>query len=156
MADPARDFTLDPMAMWRDAVAQWEKGINEVAGQTLGTKEFAQGMHGAMGTSLSAQKAFADMAGRYLTALNLPSRVEVAALGERLSQIESRLIRMNTMLEHLVDPVAAGLAGTAFARVPRTRRPPPREPSPPPEALPAPKTARQPARKVARTKGAKR
>ena len=65
---------LDPMALWRDAVAQWEKGVNEVAGKTLGTSEFAQGMHGAMGTTLSAQKTFAELMGRYLTAINLPSR----------------------------------------------------------------------------------
>ena len=122
MATP--DPLLDPMALWRDAVAQWEKGVNEVVGQSLGTSEFAQGMHGAMGTSLSAQKTFADLMGRYLTALNLPTRADVAALGERMSAIEARLIRMNTLLEHLVDPVAAGLSTTTVVKVPRTKRPP--------------------------------
>jgi len=125
MAGPSSSNPLlDPMALWRDAVGQWEKGINDVVGKSLGTPEFAQGMHGAMGTSLSAQKTFADLTGRYLTALNLPSRAEVAALGERMSAIEARLIRMNTLLEHLVDPGAAGLATTTVAKVPRTKRPP--------------------------------
>ena len=124
---------LDPMALWRDAVAQWEKGVNDVAGKTLGTSEFAQGMHGAMGTTLSAQKTFAELMGRYLTAVNLPSRAEVAALGERLSEIESRLIRMNTLLEHLVDPVAAGVVTSTVVKVPRTRRPP--SPAPQPVAV---------------------
>ena len=134
MADsPVRDFTLDPLALWRDAVAQWEKGLNDVAGQTLASSEFAKGMHGAMGTSLSAQKTFNDVMARYLTALNLPSRNEVAALGERLSAMESRLIRINTLLEHLVDPAAAGLAGGGVAKVPRTRRPPS---APAPEPVP--------------------
>ena len=120
---PSSDPLLDPMVLWRDAVAQWEKGVNDVVGKSLGTSEFAQGMHGAMGTSLSAQKSFAVLMGRYLTALNLPSQADIAALGERMSAIESRLIRMNTLLEHLVDPVAAGVA-TAVANVPRTKRPP--------------------------------
>lgn len=119
----AGTLPLDPMALWRDAVAQWEKGVNDVAGQTLGSSEFAQGMHGAMGTTLTAQKTVAELMGRYLTAVNLPSRAEVAALGERLSQIESRLIRMNSLLEHLVDPAEAGVAKTLVAKVPRTRRP---------------------------------
>lgn len=124
MPGPSSTDPLDPMALWRDAVAQWEKGVNDVVGRSLGTSEFAQGMHGALGSSLSAQKGLADLMGRYLTALNLPSRGEVAALGERLSSIEARLIRMNTLLEHLVDPAAAGLAPTTVAKVPRTRRPP--------------------------------
>ncbi len=141
MAGP---LPLDPMAMWRDAVAQWEKGINEVAGQTMGSAEFAQGMHGAMGTSLSAQKAVGDLMGRTLTALNLPSRAEVAALGERLSEIESRLIRMTTLLEHLVDPAVAGVTAVSVMKVPRTKRPPPAlaGPSQPAAKSPAPKRAR--------------
>ena len=134
MSEP---LPLDPMALWRDAVAQWEKGINDVAGQALGSSEFARGMHGAMGTSLSAQKTVSDAIGRYLGTVNLPSRAEVAALGERLSEIESRLIRMTALLEHLVDPAAAGVATSTVTRVPRTRRPPPREAAEAVEAPPA-------------------
>jgi hypothetical protein len=133
MAGPA---SLDPMALWRDAVAQWEKGINEAATQAMGTSEFTQGMHGAMGASLSVQKTVADLMGRYLTALNLPSRDEVAALGERLSGIESRLIRITTLLEH--GPDATRPAGV-ITGVPRTKRP--AVASEPP--APAKKTARR-------------
>lgn len=137
MASPVTPSSLDPLALWRDAVAQWEKGVNEAAGQTMGSSEFAQGLHGAMGTSLSAQKTVADLMGRYLTALNLPSREEVAALGERLSGIESRLIRMTALLERAVP----GSAGTgAVARVPRTKQPPPRVEAAPVAAKKAPRT----------------
>ena len=120
MSDPN---PLDPMALWRDVVSRWEAGVNQVAGDTLGSPGFAQGMHGAMGTSLSAQKAFADGMGRYLSALNLPTRADVAALGERLSDIEARLIRTTTLLEQLTGATGAS-PGAAVAKVPRTRRPP--------------------------------
>ena len=149
MADPTmRNLPLDPMALWRDAVSQWEKGINEVAGQTMASPEFAQGMHGAMGSTLSAQKAVADLMGRYLTAVNLPSRAEVAALGERLTEIEARLIRMTTLLEHLVDPSVAQRSTGAVPKVPRTKRPPSQA------ALPSP--APEPARKAARRRAGSR
>lgn len=148
---------LDPAALWRDAVAQWEKGINEIANETMGSSEFAKSMHGAMGTSLAAQKSIGDLMGRYLTSLNLPSREEVAALGERLSGIEGRLIRMTTLLERVAGP-----AGTSSAapKVLRTKRPPPREldaqPKPAPEqtmkAAAAPSSKKTPARRGAKAR----
>ena len=58
------------------------KRVDEVVGETLGSPGFAQGMHGAMGTSQSARKAFADGMGRSLSALNTPNRADVAVLGD--------------------------------------------------------------------------
>lgn len=137
----ASQLPLDPTAMWRDAVAQWEKGVNDFASQTMGSSDFAKNMHGAMGTSLAVQKSFGELMSRYLTALNLPSRDEVAALGERLSGIESRLVRIASLLEKVAGPVEGGGAATA---VPRTKRPPPRVEAAEPEPEPA---AKAPARK---------
>lgn len=148
---------LDPTAVWRDAVAQWEKSINEVANQTMGSPEFAKSMHGAMGTSLTAQKSIGDLMGRYLTSMNLPSRDEVAALGERLSGIEGRLIRITTLIERLAGPAATS---SAAPKVLRTKQPPPREgaaqPGPASEksakAAAAPPTKKMPAGRGAKAR----
>lgn len=131
MATPS---PLDPTAMWRDLVSQWEKGINEVANRAMTSEEFNRGMHGGLGVSLTAQKALGDALGRYLTALNLPTRNEITALGDRLQSIEERLIRIAAMLDEASGAQGSSAVATgssALAPTPRrTKRPPPKEPAP--------------------------
>ncbi|MGF6349350.1 hypothetical protein [Variovorax sp. W2I14] len=56
---------LDPMAMWRELTAQWEKSTNEFANETMASDPFRQGMHGGMNASLTGQKALGDLMARY-------------------------------------------------------------------------------------------
>lgn len=68
---------FDPVALWRDMLSQWEKGFKELAGKNVAPPEF-----------------MATLMGRYLTAMNMPSRTDLAMLNERLQRIENQLARL--------------------------------------------------------------
>ena len=131
---------LDPMAMWRELTAQWEKSTNEFANETMASDPFRQGMHGGMNASLTAQKALGDLMARYLAMLNLPTRADLQVLGEQLQRIDDHLARIARAVE---GGPAYSAAATPGPR--RTRQPPKAAPAAPP-ATP-PRTRKPPARK---------
>ncbi|MET3181463.1 Poly(R)-hydroxyalkanoic acid synthase subunit (PHA_synth_III_E) [Variovorax sp. YR750] len=137
---------LDPMAMWRELTAQWEKSTNEFANETMASDPFRQGMHGGMNASLTAQKALGDLMARYLTMLNLPTRADLQVLGEQLQRIDDHLAR----IARAVEGGNASSASTAKAAPGprRTRQPPAAAPAPTAsKAPPAPARTRKPAGK---------
>ena len=110
----------DPTAVWRDMMAQWEKGVNALATQTMGTSEFSRDVNRVMGVSLRMQKSMQDMFSRYFDALNIPTKDDLKGLGERLHAIEEQIGRMTVMLERLGE--TGDTASNASPRVSRTRR----------------------------------
>jgi hypothetical protein len=104
---------LDPLGLWRDMLTQWERGLNSVANQAMGSDEFSRAMHQVTSMSLRMQQSMGDAFGKSLQAMNLPSRSDVTAIAERLSRIEARL-----------DEMAARPVAEPVAQVPRTRKPP--------------------------------
>jgi polyhydroxyalkanoate synthesis regulator phasin len=102
---------FDPMAYFRDMVAEWEKITNDVGASITGTSEFTKVMHQASNAQLGARKAMQDMMAKTLAAANMPSRSELEAIGERLGAMEGQLARIEALL-----------SGT---RVPGTETPPP-------------------------------
>lgn len=125
----SKDF--DPLAVWRDMLAQWETSVNALANQTMATDEYSSTMHGAMGLTLRMQETIKQFMTAYLAATNLPSRAEVLALGERLGDVEAQLARMNALLQRIADAQGNGApaATPARPRPPRTKSPPAAEPS---------------------------
>ena len=121
----AESPSKDPAAAWRDLVAQWEKNLNELANRTMGSDEFSKAINQAMGLSAGMQSSLSEAMGRYLASLNLPSRAEMAGIGERLHAIEERLDRVLTLLQSPADAAKPGGAAAA-AKPPRTKRPPDR------------------------------
>jgi hypothetical protein len=120
MAEPS---SKDPASVWRELVAQWEKSLNEMANRTMGSDEFAKSVNQAMNLSAGAQTSLSEAMGRYLAGLNLPSRAEMTAIGERLQAIEERLDRVLALLQ---APAGAAAPGRATTAPPRTKRPPTR------------------------------
>ena len=121
----AEPLSKDPAAAWRDLVAQWEKNVNELANRTMGSDEFSKAVNQAMGLSAGMQSSLSEAMGRYLASLNLPSRTEMAGIGERLNAIEERLDRVLTLLQLPAGAAKPGGAA-ATAKPPRTKRPPDR------------------------------
>ncbi len=118
MAEP---LSFDPFAPWRDLVSQMEKGVNEFAASGMKSDEFASAMGKALSASVAGKALKQAMLGRYLGALNLPTRTDIEALSGRLQAVEDRLIGLQTTLDRIagVKPLAA-----AGAMPPRTRKPP--------------------------------
>lgn len=118
MSDPA---SLDPLAMMRSAVDQWEKLANEYGGQFLQRRETSEAMQKMTTGFLQMQKMTQDAMGKALAAANLPSRMDIEALSARLGSIEASLARIEAAGGGAAPPHIAPLA-----RTPRTRKPPPR------------------------------
>lgn len=110
----------DPAALWREMVGQWEKGVNALATQYMGTDEFSRDANRVMTASLKMQKGLQEMMGRYFDALNLPTKPDIDSLGERLSAIEDELGRLSAALERVAGPSEE--PGGGVPRVPRTKR----------------------------------
>lgn len=126
MADQA---TVDPLALWRDWVANSERQWNAFLNNAMATDEFSQTMGRMMDVYLNVQKQMNEVMGRYLQIINVPTRNDVMAIGERLSQIEDRLVSIEDALNSArrasapVEAVAAANGAPAAARPPRTKKP---------------------------------
>jgi hypothetical protein len=128
MADAS---SKDPSAVWRDIISQWEKGFNTLANQTMASDEFSNSANQTMSMALKLQQATGTAMAAYLATLNLPSRADITALGERLQAMEGYLGRIATALESAPPAAAARSRSrsvkqepTTVAKPPRTKRPP--------------------------------
>ncbi len=106
---------MDPLTLWREMLGQWERGVNSVANQAMGSEEFSRAMHQVTSMSLRMQQTVGEMMAKSLEALNLPTRNDLFAINERLARIEARLDEMSA------DEAAPK---PAAAMVKRTRKPP--------------------------------
>jgi polyhydroxyalkanoic acid synthase PhaR subunit len=125
MADQAN---VDPLAMWRDWVANSERQWNSFLNNAMATDEFSQTMGRMMDVYLNVQKQMNEVMGRYLQLINVPTRNDVIAIGERLSQIEDRLVGIEDAIASAARGQAASAAAapntaSAAPRPPRTRKP---------------------------------
>jgi hypothetical protein len=107
---------IDPMAMFRDAVTQWEKMANDFGGQFMGRPETAQAMHQATGLALKAQQGAHEAMAKLLSAANMPSKADVEALGTRMAAIEASLARIEAAM-------TTADSSTAAPKPKRTRTP---------------------------------
>ena len=114
----AENSNLDPLGLWRDMLGQWERGLNQVANTAMGSDEFSRGLHQITSLGLRLQQGRGDALEKSLQALNLPTRADVLALGERLARIEASLARLES------GQGGARLAPDAAPKPARTRKPP--------------------------------
>jgi len=122
MADQAN---VDPFAMWRDWVANSERQWNGFLNNAMATDEFSQTMGRMMDVYLNVQKNMNEVMGRYLQTINVPTRNDILALGERLSQIEDRLSNIENGLRaaSVVANRQAPPAAAAVKKPARTKKP---------------------------------
>ena len=89
---------FDPFALWRDMFSKWDTGFGEMAGK-IAPPEF-----------------MAVLMGRYLTAMNMPTRTDLAALDVRLQRIEDHLARLAAQLEPVPGKLPGGVQAWRIAR----------------------------------------
>jgi hypothetical protein len=123
MSSNPRSTTTDPFEAWRQWLSESERQWNSFLNEAMASPEFSASMARFMELGIRAQKEAADLMGRVLENLNLPSRSDVLALGDRISALDERL---RVMQEGLAAPVEGGAAAAQAERPARTRRPPSR------------------------------
>ena len=91
----------------------------------MGTEEFARTANAASNVQLRLQKGMNNHMARQLAMFNMPSREDIAALGERMMTIDDRLVRIEEMLRHIVPIEARGksASGPPRTKKPRTKKP---------------------------------
>ncbi|MEO6399135.1 MAG: poly(R)-hydroxyalkanoic acid synthase subunit PhaE [Tepidiformaceae bacterium] len=121
----AQEAQTDPIEMWRDWVSNSERQWNGFLNSAMSTDQYTQGMGQLMDVSLNMQKSMNEAMGRFLSALNLPTRSDILALGERLSMIEDHLGSIEAAIAALAPaaPAKASVAAASVARPPRTKQP---------------------------------
>jgi polyhydroxyalkanoic acid synthase PhaR subunit len=116
---------VDPFAAWRDWLDQTERQLNSYFNQIMGTEQYARFLGQFNDLSLNMQKSMNEAIGRYFASLNLPTREDLATLGQRLNAIEQRLAAIEQS-NPSAALAASGTVSTAVTpRPPRTRKPPP-------------------------------
>jgi len=114
----------DPADAMRGAISRLEERVDSLATTLMGTEEFAGAANLAANLQLRAQKGMGDHMARQLAFFNMPSREDIAALGERLIAMDDRLVRIETMLARMAGPAAQS---PGVDRPPRTKKPPKRD-----------------------------
>ena len=117
----AKDSTPDPAAAFRELVTTWERNINSIANQVMGTESFSRLMQEMQRMQLAVQQATSEAMGRRLAAMNMPTREDVIRVAEKLADVERRLARIEASLDG-AEPVA--LPDASSSGRPRTRQPP--------------------------------
>lgn len=111
----------DPAAAWRNMLGEWEKNFNSFANKAMEKEDFAKAMGAATGAATTAQGVLGDVMQRYLSTLNLPSRQEISAIGERLVAMEAQLSHLTRLVQSI--PGVVDDATSAAAKPARTRQP---------------------------------
>ena len=117
------DKSSDPVQLWHSMLAEMEKGFNAMATQVMGSEQFSKTAHQLTGASVGAQKTMGDMMEKYLVSMNMPSRAQMANMGERMQSIEAQLNEIKALLNRAY-PDAVSESGGAMQRPPRTKQPP--------------------------------
>ena len=114
----------DPAEVWRTMIGEMEKGFNSFANQAMTSPEFSKVMNQVGGASAGAQKQLGELMEKYLLAMNLPSRVQMVGMAERLQSIEGQLNEIKAMLHQVHHNSLSQDGGPGTQRPPRTKRPP--------------------------------
>ncbi|MFT4676594.1 MAG: glutaredoxin 2 [Candidatus Azotimanducaceae bacterium] len=87
-----------PPADFSELVTEWERNINEYSNKLMGTPEFAKSMNQFQNVQMAFQKNFSVTLAQQLANFNMPSRDDVVAISEQLTEIDQRLAHIEKAL----------------------------------------------------------
>jgi hypothetical protein len=122
VSEQADKQTPDIVKLWQDWLTQSERQFNALFSQAMNGEEFARSVGGSMEMYAGFQRLISQGMERYLAMVNMPSRTDVAALGETLRAMDARLARIEEML--LIAAEAVDVTKNGSGEPTRTRRPP--------------------------------
>ncbi len=121
----ANDASIPDIAeAWRQWAMQSERQWNDFFNQMMGTEEFSQNLGRNLDVFLHFQKTMNEAMGSFFTAMNVPTRTDVLALGDRLLAIENRLAALEAQVAMALANAPAPGTNAASPRPKRTKRPP--------------------------------
>lgn len=129
----------DPLAVWQRMFGEMQKGFSTFARGAMVPPSGKPANEGE-GTTAGSPRPLGDFMERYFVNMNMPSRAQLAGIGERLQTIEGQLNDIKTLLQQmqpsplraegppLIEAAAASVAPSAAAPKPaRPKRKPPSE-----------------------------
>ena len=110
---------FDPMKAWRDWFVKNERDWSESITRMIKDDSVSSALGQELKAQLYQQQAFAKSMAGPMARMNLPTRDELVALGERIGQLEDAVARVEALL-------VQAQAGSAHAppKPPRTRKAP--------------------------------
>jgi hypothetical protein len=103
----------DPYETWRQMYDANERAWSAALGEAMGSPEFADSSGKMLETMLAAQKSVRDNMRTYLETMNVPSREDIARLGELVVGLEEKIDQVADRLDVIEDAIRAVPGGPA-------------------------------------------
>jgi polyhydroxyalkanoic acid synthase PhaR subunit len=103
----------DPFELWRQIYETNERAWNAVLERTVNNPAFAESSGKILETFLSAQKTVRENMRSYLEQINLPTREDIARLGELIVSLEEKVDQLDDRLARLERSVGAATPSSA-------------------------------------------
>jgi polyhydroxyalkanoic acid synthase PhaR subunit len=97
--------TTDPFEVWRQLYDTNERTWSAALEQAMGSPEFGESSGKLLETMLAAQKSVRDNMRTYLETMNLPTREDIARLGELVIGLEEKIDQLADRLDAIEDAV---------------------------------------------------
>ena len=95
---PSSSRPVDPFELWRQIYETNERAWNSVLERTVNNPAFAESSGKILETFLAAQKTVRDNMRSYLEQINLPTREDIARLGELIVSLEEKVDQLDDRL----------------------------------------------------------
>ena len=96
----------NPFELWRQIYETNERAWNAVLERTMATPAFAESSGKFLETFLAAQKTVRDNMRSYLEAINVPTREDIARLGELVIHLEEKIDQLDDRLATIEDQLS--------------------------------------------------
>src|SRR5437763_16577270 len=110
---PSSSRPVDPFELWRQIYETNERAWNSVLERTVNNPAFAESSGKILETFLAAQKTVRDNMKSYLEGINLPTREDIARLGELIVALEEKVDQLDDRLARIEHAVTEGSKSSA-------------------------------------------
>jgi Collagen triple helix repeat (20 copies)/Poly(R)-hydroxyalkanoic acid synthase subunit (PHA_synth_III_E) len=105
--------TTDPFEVWRQMYDANERAWGAALQEAMSSPEFGESSGKMLETMLAAQKSVRDNMRTYLETMNVPTREDIARLGELVIGLEEKIDQVADRLDEIETAVRAVPAGPA-------------------------------------------
>jgi polyhydroxyalkanoic acid synthase PhaR subunit len=112
--------STDPFELWRQIYETNERAWNAVLERTVNNPAFAESSGKILETFLSAQKTVRENMRSYLEQINLPTREDIARLGELIVALEEKVDQLDDRLARIERAVTAAAPSASSDAQPST------------------------------------